>query len=86
MKACGVDSSGSEEGLVAGSCEHDKAFGSKKCELIDWGLLSFWRFTLLHGISQSVVEGTWGVLGGWAKCVRCGLKSAVWETFRGTYY
>lgn len=27
---CGVDASGSEEGSVAGSCENDKAFGSKK--------------------------------------------------------
>jgi hypothetical protein len=32
---CGVDSSGSEEGLVAGSCEHgDEPSGSGATELV----------------------------------------------------
>jgi len=49
---CGLDSSGSGYGPVAGSCEHDnQPSGSiKGREFLDCVTISFSRWTLLHGV------------------------------------
>jgi hypothetical protein len=54
MESCGLDSYGTEQGPVAGSCEHDnEPSGSiKGGEFHYWLTTSFSKGTLLHVVSQ----------------------------------
>jgi hypothetical protein len=57
MGKCELNACGSEQGPVAGSCEHgnDPSGSIKGKEFLDWATVSFSR-TLLHVISALVVN------------------------------
>jgi len=55
VEKCGVDASGSGQGLVAGSCVHrnETSASIKGEEFLDWVTISFSRRTLLHAVKSS---------------------------------